>query len=267
MVQHPPALRTGAPGSSVLRLVEIMDQLRSANGCPWDARQTHETLSEYLLEETYETLAAIEQGDTADLVEELGDLLLQIVFHSRLGQEETPSWDLDDVARGISEKLIRRHPHVYARESEAVPLDCPIPMEESDPVGEFDPASESDSVGQEQLSRNWTRAKAAEKGRSSVLDGIPRAMPALAQAQKTWRRSVESGLAPTAPDPPIQTDDHEQFGEALIGMAIAAERSGIDAEAALRAAIAKLRLEIQELETQETESPTQPGQIPTIESG
>lgn len=240
----------------MLRLVEIMDQLRSENGCPWDADQTHESLSEYLLEETYETLAAIDQGETSDLVEELGDLLLQVVFHARLGQEESPSWDIDDVANGISDKLIRRHPHVYESKPGAVPSVDSVPGYGSTPVDRPGP------VDPELLSRNWTRAKSAEKGRSSALDGIPRAMPALAQAQKTWRRSVESGLTPTAPEPPVKPGDRDQFGEVLLAMAIEAERSGIDAEAALRAAIAKLRLEIQLLE-----SSAQPGQDPPSGSG
>lgn len=231
-------------GTQVLRLVEIMDQLRSENGCPWDAQQTHETLSEYLLEETYETLAAIEQGETADLVEELGDLLLQVVFHARLGQEESPSWDIDDVASGISTKLIRRHPHVFARSLGEIPVDGAGPLDS------------------EQLARSWTRAKAVEKGRDSALDGIPRALPALAQAQKTWRRAVESGLTPTAPSSSAQIDDQEQLGDHLMGIAVAAEDSGMDAEAALRTTIAKLRLEILELESQ-----AEPGQVPPIKSG
>ena len=250
-------------GSQVLRLVEIMDRLRSENGCPWDARQTHETLSEYLLEETYETLAAIEEGEPADLVEELGDLLLQVVFHARLGQEESPSWNIDDVANGISDKLIRRHPHVYATNSEAVALDDTAPFNETISLDEPDRVdSGQPPVSPEQLSRNWTQAKATEKGRSSALDGIPRAMPALAQAQKTWRRAQESGLVPSVPEISYQPGDNEELGQALMGMVITAERAGMDAEAALRAAIAKLRLEIQELE-----SPTQPGRVSSSEPG
>jgi XTP/dITP diphosphohydrolase len=259
-------------GSQVLRLVNIMDQLRSENGCPWDAEQTHQTLSEYLLEETYETLAAIAEGETSDLVEELGDLLLQVVFHARLGQEESPSWDIDDVANGISDKLIRRHPNVFPVPADTLPVSGAIQGAASDPISgaEADPGSTQGSesgsepgvevasgggdangtrtIDSGHVARNWTQAKAVEKGRTSSLDGIPLAMPALAQAQKTWRRSVESGLAPRLPTAPADPKDHERLGEALLAMAVEAERSGMDAEAALRAAIAKLRLEILELE-------------------
>lgn len=252
-----------------------MDRLRSENGCPWDARQTHESLSEYLLEETYETLAAIEQGETAELVEELGDLLLQVVFHARLGQEESPGWNIDDVASGISDKLIRRHPHVFAntsdggpvsdsfhaddsgaREPERSPVDLEQPQDAEDPQDLEQPTSP------EQLSRNWTRAKAAEKGRSSALDGIPRAMPALAQAQKTWRRALESGVVPSAPEPTHDLGGQNQFGEALLRLVVMAEKSGVDAEAALRGAIANMRLEIVELE-----SLVQPGEAARNHSG
>jgi XTP/dITP diphosphohydrolase len=99
-----------APGASFLELVAVMDRLRSPGGCPWDARQTHESLVEYLVEEAYETVEAIEASDDAGLREELGDLLLQVVFHARIAQERgSDSWNIDDVARGIIDKLIRRH--------------------------------------------------------------------------------------------------------------------------------------------------------------
>ncbi len=101
-------------GARILELVEVMDRLRSPGGCPWDARQTHRSLVEYLVEEAYETLEAIETDDDDGLREELGDLLLQVVFHARIGQENPENaWDIDDVAGGIVDKLIRRHPHVF----------------------------------------------------------------------------------------------------------------------------------------------------------
>ena len=196
-----------------------MDRLRSPGGCPWDAEQTHQSLAEYLLEETYETLAAIEAGDDVELVEELGDLLLQVVFHARLGQEADPAWDIDDVTRGIADKLVRRHPHVFETDS---------PEADSAATGTSDA----------QLARNWTRAKAAEKGRTSALDGIPRALPALAQAQKTWRRAHESGLELA------EVPSGDTFSDRLLGLVIEAERSGVDAEAALRAGIDGLREQI-----------------------
>src|SRR6201992_1931736 len=112
----PPPLADQNTSPALLRAVEVMDQLRSPGGCPWDAEQTHESLAPYLLEETYETLEAIETGDPVLLREELGDLLLQVLFHARLAQErsEDERFDIDDVAAGLVEKMVRRHPHVFA---------------------------------------------------------------------------------------------------------------------------------------------------------
>ena len=102
------------PGERLLDLVAVMDRLRSPGGCPWDARQTHESLVEYLIEEAYETVEAIEEGDESSLREELGDLLLQVVFHARIAAEAgSDGFDIDDVADGIITKLIARHPHVF----------------------------------------------------------------------------------------------------------------------------------------------------------
>ena len=164
-------------GESVLDLIEVMDRLRSPGGCPWDARQTHESLVEYLVEEAYETVEAIEGGDDSGLREELGDLLLQVVFHARIAQERgEEGWDIDDVARGIVEKLIRRHPHVFA---------------------------DVDADTAEQVEANWHALKAEEKGRASVADGIPEHLPALLRASKVHSRSTSLGDAVpslTAPD-------------------------------------------------------------------
>ena len=137
-----------------------MDRLRSPGGCPWDARQTHHSLVEYLLEEAYETVEAIESGTRDDLREELGDLLLQVVFHSRIAQEDPASpWNIDDVARDISAKLIRRHPHVFGEQS-------------------------GDITTAEQVESQWHELKAREKGRDSVTEGIPESLPALLRAGK-----------------------------------------------------------------------------------
>jgi XTP/dITP diphosphohydrolase len=135
-----------------------MDRLRSPGGCPWDAAQTHQSLAPYLVEETYETLEAIDTGDTALLREELGDLLLQVLFHARLAQELPPEsrFGIDEVARDLVDKLVRRHPHVFA---------------------------DAEVRGAEHVAQNWEAGKAAEKGRTSVLDGVPTAQPALALAQ------------------------------------------------------------------------------------
>ena len=99
--------------SPVDQLVQVMDQLRSPGGCPWDAEQTHESLARYLLEETYEALEAMDQGDLGSLREELGDLLLQVVFHARIAQERDPKFSLAAIEQGVVDKLIRRHPHVF----------------------------------------------------------------------------------------------------------------------------------------------------------
>ena len=140
-----------------------MDRLRSPGGCPWDAEQTHESLVPYLIEEAHEAVEAIESGDRAHMAEELGDVLLQVVFHARVAQEhpEAP-FDIDDVAGGIVEKLVRRHPHVFA---------------------------DVDADTAAEVAANWEQIKAAEKaGRTSVLDGIPAGLPAL-------RAGRQGGLA------------------------------------------------------------------------
>lgn len=196
-----------------------MDRLRSAEGCPWDAEQTHETLVRYLIEETYEVVDAIEIGTQDDLVEELGDLLLQVVFHSRIGEEEQPRWDVDDVCRGISDKLIRRHPHVFA----------------------------GVAVDGVELERQWHELKSAEKQRTSLGDGIPRSMPALGYAAKIAKRHTDAGVEmPVGWDESRELrqliasfdDDEqvrgEQLGQALFALAAAAANSGLDPEGLLR---------------------------------
>lgn len=208
----------------LLRLVAVMDRLRSPGGCAWDARQTHRTLAEYLLEECHETLEAIETGDDEALREELGDLLLQVVFHARIGQEADPAWSIDDVAAGIVAKLIRRHPHVFGDESPHADL------------------AEVGTTDDEVLTRNWSQIKAREQARESALDGIPRTLPALALAQKSWRRAREAGLVVEPDDLPPAVGD-EQLGEALLGLVIAAELAGRDAESALRGATRRMAAE------------------------
>lgn len=205
-------------GTSLLELVAVMDRLRSPGGCPWDARQTHESLVEYLVEEAYETVEAIETSDDPGLREELGDLLLQVVFHARIAQErEDEGWSIDDVAQGIIDKLIRRHPHVFA---------------------------DVDAETAEQVEANWHALKAVEKGRSSVTDGIPEHLPALLRASKVRARSAT--LADRLPDlpgdrqaerilEPVTSED--EFGDLLLALASIARDRGWDAEGALRQAV------------------------------
>jgi XTP/dITP diphosphohydrolase len=191
------------PGARLLDLVGVMDRLRTE--CPWDRAQTHTSLARYLLEETYETLEALETGDPDDLCEELGDLLLQVVFHARVAAEAgDDGFTIDDVAGGIVAKLVHRHPHVFAG------LDV----------------ADSDEV-----ERNWDALKAQEKGRSSVLDGIPVAMPALALADKVAGRAAKVGVAPPASD---------SLGGRLLGLVLEARAEGTDPEQALREAVRDL---------------------------
>lgn len=195
-----------------------MDRLRSPGGCPWDARQTHASLVEYLVEEAYETVEAIEANDDPGLREELGDLLLQVVFHARIAQErEDEGWNIDDVAQGIIDKLIRRHPHVFA---------------------------DVDADTAEQVEANWHALKAAEKGRSSVTDGIPEQLPALLRASKVRARSAtladrlpamsSEGQAAHILESVTSEDD---FGDLLLALASIARDRNWDAEGALRQAV------------------------------
>jgi XTP/dITP diphosphohydrolase len=211
------------PGARLIDVVRVMDRLRS--NCPWDREQTHRSLAKYLLEETYETLEAIETGDREHLREELGDILLQVAFHSRIAEEGEPAgaddedgadgengadgerWSIDDVAGDIVTKLILRHPHVFA-----------------DAVAEDAAAVEV----------NWETIKAAEKQRSSVVEGIPLALPALALADKVLGRAAKLEPAVALPEPA------DGFGAELLDLVRRARAEGVDAEQALRDAVRDL---------------------------
>lgn len=201
-------------GDRVTELVAVMDRLRSPGGCPWDARQTHASLVEYLVEEAYEVIEAIEAQDREALREELGDLLLQVVFHARIAAEDADDpWTIDDVADGIVAKLVRRHPHVFGDDT-------------------------ADSA--EHVESRWHELKAAEKGRDSVTDGIPAALPGLMYAAKHLSRS--SGLEVDVPGRSMATDTlaaftgEDELGEFLLGVVAEARARGWDAESAVRAA-------------------------------
>ncbi len=201
-------------GDGVRELVAIMDQLRSPGGSPWDARQTHQSLVEYLVEETYEVVEAIEGQDSSGLCEELGDLLLQVVFHSRIAAEsESAPFDIDDVAAGIVAKLIRRHPHVFATE---------------------------DVDGVDGIESRWQELKRQEKGRDSVTEGIPSSLPALLFANKVLSRSAHIGAIPQqhlkAESALAEVRDEEAFGDFLLALVFAGRAHGWDSEMALRAA-------------------------------
>ena len=199
MTEQPTDVPTDA--DQLRALVRVMDRLRSPGGCPWDAQQTHESLVPYALEEAYELAEAIETGDRPGLREELGDLLLQVVFHARIAAEHpTDPFDVDDVAADLVAKLVRRHPHVF---------------EDADVDGD--------------LHVQWDRLKKAEKQRASALDGVPLALGALARAQKIAGRAARAGLTAEPP-----TGDG--LGERLLALVLAAEAGGVDAEGALRRA-------------------------------
>ncbi|WP_354642074.1 MazG family protein [Kitasatospora camelliae] len=200
------------PGARLLDLVAVMDRLRSPGGCPWDAEQTHATLVKYLVEEAFELVEAIEEGDRDTLREELGDVLLQVFFHSRIAEEHTEDpFSIDDVAGDIVEKLMYRHPHVFG---------------------------DVEATGSEQVERNWEQLKAAEKQRESVLDGVPGGLPALAYAAKLVSRVRRAGFT-AVPDQPYELPaelTEESAGALLLAVAQRAYDAGVDVDAALRGA-------------------------------
>lgn len=174
--------------------------------CVWSQRITHRDLVPYLIEESHEVIDAVESGSRDDLREELGDLLWQVLFHSAIAaQDPDDPFDIDDVARTLTEKMVRRHPHVFAGEVAETP---------------------------EQVLVHWNAAKAAEKRtRRSVLDGVPRGMPALALAQKLAGRAAGVGVAVESAAAPASEDE---LGEALLALVATARAQGWDAERALR---------------------------------
>ncbi|MGX1883242.1 nucleoside triphosphate pyrophosphohydrolase [Streptomyces sp. NPDC055287] len=193
------------PGARLLDLVQVMDRIRLE--CPWSSQQTHEGLAKYGIEEAYELVEAIEDGDRDALREELGDVLLQVVFHARIAQEGRPEdgsepFSIDDVAGTIVEKLIHRHPHVFGDDTAETPED---------------------------VKEHWFRTKAIEKQRDSTTDGVPLGQPGLALVAKLSSRVRHANL-----DVPLPTG--EGIGYELLAMAVRAEAAGVDPEAALRAA-------------------------------
>jgi XTP/dITP diphosphohydrolase len=213
--------------SPVEQLVQVMDQLRSPGGCPWDAEQTHESLARYLLEETYEALEAMDQGDLGSLREELGDLLLQVVFHARIAQESDTTFSLDAIAQGVVDKLVRRHPHVFT--------DLVV-------------------TSNEELEANWAKIKEEEKQRESVTDGVPQAMPALQLATQLIYRARKSGIV--AGDSQVKESVREVIGEVspeqiaalLVATVELAREADIDAESVLRAEMMRYRSRVRESE-------------------
>jgi len=202
------------PGARLIALVEVMDRLRT--GCPWDARQTHQTLAPYLVEETYEALEALEGEDPAALREELGDVLLQVVFHARVAAErdDGTGYTIDDVADGIIEKLTRRHPHVFG--------DVTV-------------------SGADEVKTNWDAIKAAERAAKggepgSVLDGVPLGQPALALAAALQRRASRAGAPAELTEARAEAGGVSEIGAELFALVARARAEGLDPEQELRRA-------------------------------
>ncbi|WP_048833099.1 nucleoside triphosphate pyrophosphohydrolase [Streptomyces varsoviensis] len=205
------------PGARLLDLVQVMDRIRRA--CPWSGVRTHEDLAKYAVEETYELLEAIEEGDKEAVREELGDVLLQVVFHARIAQDDPDEpFAIDDVAGTIVDKLIHRHPHVFGAES---------------------------AESAEDVREHWMRTKAIEKQRDSVTEGVPIGQPALALVAKLASRARGAGLdvgVPTGPG----------IGYELLALAVRAQEEGTEPETALRAAARTYRDAVRSAESAPT---------------
>lgn len=224
-------------------LTETIWRLRQPDGCPWDREQTHASIAKNMVEEAYEAVDCIEDGDDAHLCEELGDVLMQVMLHAQIAADEG-AFTIEDVVRGLDEKLVRRHPHVF---------------------GEHAGARDADEV-----LGIWDEVKLAEKAQGDaeaaaagavrpkgLLDGVPRALPALMQAQKVSRKAAAVGFewetvedvwaqvaserAEFEREEPGSAEREMEFGDMLFALVNVARREGIDAESALRASTMKFR--------------------------
>jgi tetrapyrrole methylase family protein/MazG family protein len=223
--------------NELYRLVDVMKRLRSPGGCPWDREQTHESLKPYLLEEAYEVLSAIDMHDDEELKEELGDLLLQIVFHAQLADEEN-RFSIDDVAESIVKKLIRRHPHVF---------------------------SEVKVNGSEEVLQNWEKIK-KDEGKKSALDGVPPTLPALLKARRVQEKAKRVGFdwdnAEGAFEKVVEEVNElkkaivegkkgtveEELGDVLFSIVNVSRFVDVDAEDSLRKTINKFMVRFQYIE-------------------
>ena len=213
-------------------LIATAHTLRSPGGCPWDAEQTHESLVQYLLEETYELIDAIETQDAAAIREELGDVLYQVVFHSELASSGSlgESFDIQDVAAQMEAKMVSRHPHVFG---------------DSSARAEFKAETGADVM------LNWDDHKKREKPeRESVLDGIPKSMPALSLANKVLGKAEKLGIL-DSDSGPLEIESEEQLGTLLLTIVTIARAAGLDSEKALRSAVRDLMSDIRKFEVLE----------------
>lgn len=280
MTAHDPAApdRGSAPGAQFERLLTVMDRLRSPGGCPWDAAQTHESLLRYLVEESYEVVEAVEALEPSErrrteLVEELGDVLLQVVFHSRIGQEHPDGqrFDISDVLAAVTDKLVRRHPAVFppcddaaARQAagttaatagavKATAADSTV-VEGTNPDSAGPGGTGSDVTGASgvvgngtpsdaELAARWDAVKRREKPqRTRIFDGIPPALPALAYAEKALSKARRHGVAGIPEARPESDENSRQaeedaLGEELFRRLQDSSARGLDAERALRTAV------------------------------
>ncbi len=211
--------------SHLQQLVAVMDRLRSPGGCPWDAEQTHETLVKFLLEESYEYIEAVETNDREAMREELGDVLLQVYFHARIAEEHpTDPFNIEDVAQIVAEKLIRRHPHVFA---------------------------DAEDLSSDQVLENWEALKAKEKGRTSAVDGVPVNQPALPLVAKLLYRAEKNRLTLELPSKIQEPEEAtpEAVGEVLLATIAWASEHGVDPEGALRLVARDLAAQIAKIES------------------
>lgn len=212
------ALPAATPHPQLDELIAVLEFLRAPGGCAWDREQTHESLVRYLIEETYELVDAIESGNRDELIEELGDVLYQVIFHSDIAAHARgEDFTLEDVAAHMTAKMVGRHPHVFGDATAETAADVNI---------------------------RWDEMKKVEKpGRKSVLDGVPQGMPALALADKLLGKAAKLGMpAPTANSiSPNVLASEDALGAALLATVAAARAKGLDAERALRAAIRTLQ--------------------------
>jgi XTP/dITP diphosphohydrolase len=222
------ATETG-PHQGLIELIDTVALLRAPGGCPWDADQTHESLVQYLVEECWELIDAIETGDRAEMIEELGDVLYQVLFHADLAAHtDGERFDIDDVARHMTAKMVSRHPHVF---------------------GDREAHTAADVVA------FWDDLKQDEKPhRTSVLDGVPRGMPALALAQKMLGKAEKVSVtvadvpAPVDRETAVSPASESELGRLLLELVESARAQGIDAERALRGAVRDLEDQVRRSE-------------------
>jgi len=212
------------PHPELDELIAVLEKLRAPGGCVWDRDQTHASLVQYLVEETFELVDAIEAGDRDELIEELGDVLYQVIFHADIAAE-AGEFTLEDVAKHMRQKMVARHPHVFGDASGRL-----VEVETPDDVV-----------------ATWESVKAVEKAhRTSVLQGIPPGMPSLALADKTLGRAAKVGVVREAAVIPAT---EAELGEQLLAMVVAARAAGLDSERALRGALRALQRDVHKAES------------------